>query len=284
MSNNNKKGGLEALSVGTGTTYNVPLENLVELEGFNVREDFGDLEGFSKSIADGTDFPPLKVRFDKDTNKVVIIDGHRRYRATKIAVEKHGAEIKSLPCYNEKRGSNEESRIVDLFTCNNGKPLTPTEQAKVVARLMTFNWKIAEISRRIGKSQNYVSNLLKLQEASKELHDAIRNQTISTTAALTLASKATPKEQVKILEKLSADLAKTGTPTQTKNTIKVKHIEKETRGIPIMIPSKPIKAFEAKTEALVKDETRKDHKTWVAVLYGLQLALGTAEFSEDFKA
>ena len=279
----NKKGGLEALSVGTGTTYNVPLENLVELEGFNVREDFGDLEGFSKSIADGTDFPPLKVRFDKDLNKVVIIDGHRRYRATKIAIEKHGAEIKSLPCYNEKRGSNEESRIVDMFTCNNGKPLTATEQAKVVARLMTYNWKIAEISRRIGKSQNYVSGLLKLQESSKELHDAIRNQIISTTAAITLA-KESPKDQARILEKLSADLAKTGTPTQTKKTIKVKHIEKETRGTPIMIPSNPIKAYEAKVEALVKDETRKDHKTWVAVLYGLQLALGTAEFSEDFKA
>jgi ParB/RepB/Spo0J family partition protein len=279
----NKKGGLEALCVGTGTTYNVPLENLVELEGFNVREDFGDLEGFSKSIADGTDFPPLKVRFDKDLNKVVIIDGHRRYRATKIAIEKHGAEIKSLPCYNEKRGSNEESRIVDMFTCNNGKPLTATEQAKVIARLMSFNWKIAEISRRIGKSQNYVSGLLKLQESSKELHDAIRNQIISTTAAITLA-KESPKDQARILEKLSADLAKTGTPTQAKKTIKVKHIEKETRGTPIMIPSNPIKAYETKVEALVKDETRKDHKTWVAVLYGLQLALGTAEFSEDFKA
>lgn len=269
--------GLKAQSISVGSIYNVALSNLVEQDGFNVRTDYGDLDAMAKAFANGTPIPPLKVHYDKDIDKIVIVDGHRRFRAAKIAVDKYKAEIQALACYNEERGSNEISRIFDLFTCNSGKPLTALEEGAVINRLTNFKWKISDIAKRIGKSQTYVSGLLDIQESSKELKDAIQKQIISTSAALKMA-KVSPKEQLRILDKLSKNI----NPTSSKKTIKVKDVEKETKGTPAMISTKGILLAEKEVENMVNQD-RTDHKTWVAVLYGIHIALKKAEFSDKFR-
>lgn len=260
--------GLKDIATSRGTVYKVPYSKLIIDKDFNVRDDFGDIDELAKLIAENGQKTPMQVRLSDDGKNVIIVDGHRRYEAIEIANKKYGAKISDVSCINEERGANEESRIVDMFVYGSGKPLTLLEQAKVIKKLMDYNWKATDIAKKIGKTQAYVSQLLNLQGASHVLREAVKKGIVSPTAAIKL-STVPISQQKSVLAKVSA----LGLDGNGKTKVKVKDVEKATKGMPSTVSTKKIKVILSSVNDRIKQKDTE--KNWNDVKYGLELALGT---------
>ena len=116
-------------------------------EGFNPRQDYGDMELLADSITQNGVKVPLKGF--KKNGEYVLTDGHRRLKASMMVMEKYPEIL--IPFIVDKSGNSEEQRIIDVMICNDGKNLNPLEEAEVINRLINFGLKEREISKRTGK-------------------------------------------------------------------------------------------------------------------------------------
>jgi ParB-like chromosome segregation protein Spo0J len=247
---------------------------------FNVREDFGDLDELAKSIAENGYNPAFPMRGYVKEGKIVLVDGHRRLKAINEYLTKYSSTpLKSIPCVVEEKGVNEEERVLTMFQAGTGKELTTLEQAACIRKLQGYGWSIPDIAKKIAKTQIKVHQLLDLNGASKALRDAIRNQIVSTTAALKIAKAPLPKQEA-LMERLATLM--NPTPTSTKKKVKVREVEKAVKGTPANVSGKKIVDAIKETETLIKKGDNISH--WKAVRYGLRIALGeeTVEVSHKF--
>lgn len=276
------KATLKSISQDTKDLLLIPLENISEEEGYNVREDYGDLDELAESLAKNGQKEPLTVRMSGDGKTAVLVNGHRRIRALPLANTKFGASFKAAWCIPEEKGANEESRIFDLFTRNSGKPLTPMEQAIAIKRLVDFNWKIKDIAAKIGKKVKYVNNILDLCAASKELRDAVQSGVISTTAAVMLA-KAPESKQSSVINKIKAlqtESKEKGQDKDQKKRVSISDVEKEVTGTSTMISAKGIKDLIKQVNETIKED-KENKVSWDLIKLGLELALGKKTFDKD---
>jgi ParB/RepB/Spo0J family partition protein len=148
-------------------------------EGFNVRQDYGDMESLTEQIAESGVRVP--IRGYKSGDKFYITDGHRRHKACMILIER-GIEIR-IPFISE-RAPSAQSRLFDMFICNEGKKLTPIEQAELINRMINLGLKPKEISEKIGISTVTISNLLYVAKLPPRLKTRISNNEITHTLVL----------------------------------------------------------------------------------------------------
>ena len=251
---------LYEISERRGNLYYIPPTKINIDPSFNARDDYGDIPTLAKDIAqNGVDIP-LIVRSDAE-HGIVLTDGHRRLRAVMYAIEHLSAPIDTIPCIKEKKGSNEETRLISMFsTGSNTKPLEPLEQAKVVKRLIDMGWKTGKIATQLGRSQACIYQLIELNGAPTEVRQAVESKKISATAAKKL-SHATKEKRAEVL-------GKTG-------KVKSKDVEKAMTGSQSTVTAKQIRKYISKVDGFIKAGVKVQY--WLAVKFGLQVALGTAE-------
>jgi len=164
---------IKELSVSKGTIYRIAPADIVIEDGFNCRQDYGDIKELANSIVESGLKNPLRG-YLKD-GKFVVIDGHRRLKAINYAI-KNGNDFKAVDCINDGK-SNEETRLFDQLTCNSGKAFTPIEQSEVINRLSNLGWKQKDIAKKLGKTQAFVSQSLKIhslpQKAKSLIHEGV---------------------------------------------------------------------------------------------------------------
>jgi len=248
--------------------------------GFNARVDYGNLDELAQSLAhEGWDPSEHMTGYYKDS-KIVLTDGHRRLRAIKEYLPKYTKDVlKAIPCYIEEKGVNEEERVLRMLRKGTGKPLTLMEEAACIVRLQKFGLSVPDIASKIGKTPMKVHALIDLNGASKALRDAIQSQAISATAALKLA-KAPAEKQTELMERLNTLIS--GPEGSKKKALKVKDVENATKGATYNVSGKKIRDNVTEVKALIKKGTRTTQ--WSAVLYGLELALGTKKLDPEYKA
>lgn len=164
--------------VKRGDLYKIPVSALVEEEGFNVREDYGDLESLALSIEESGVINPIHVY--KKNDKWVLIDGHRRYRAAKIVEARTGTVIYIPAVLANAKTTSKEERCLDLILTNDGKHLEPYEEAEVYKRLVSYGWTASKIAKKVGKSDTYVGNLLTFTTVATEIKDMVKEGKLST--------------------------------------------------------------------------------------------------------
>lgn len=189
----------EAIQDGKLDMFRADPRKLVTEPHYNVRDlttpdAIGKLEELANSIAEVGVQDPLVVRFDGE--RIIVVEGHRRLAATLMAIER-GAEIKSVPIYQEARGINDAQRDLGLIISNAGEPLTPLEKAKVVGRLVAHGWSHAEIAKKCGwKSVGSINQYLDMLALPEKVKEHVRQGDISATTARNLAkSELSPEEQ-----------------------------------------------------------------------------------------
>lgn len=177
---------LKDLASAVSDMLSIPLDQFEVDPTFNARTEGADLDAHIRYIADsikGSGFrrdKPLTVQF-RD-GKALIRAGHCRYRAALLAVSE-GAEILALPALPEARGTTDADRALELITGNSGKPLEALEQAEVIKRLISFDWDMDKIALRLGRSRQWVSDLLTLAEAPESVRKLVAAGTVSPTQA-----------------------------------------------------------------------------------------------------
>lgn len=174
----------------------VPVDLIDVEEGFNIRTDMGNLEELADSIqSEGVKvaFRGYKVKLEGGEERFKVTDGHRRRAAALIVVERTGEMIK-VPFVLEPKHYSNEQRVVDMFLTNDGKTLTVLEKGEGIQRMLNWEWKEAEIARKIGKSAGYVNRLVALMSAPKKLLNLVASKRVSGTYAMEIAGKG--KEEV----------------------------------------------------------------------------------------
>lgn len=204
--------------------YNVDSRRLIEEEGFNRREDYGDIPMLAKSIkAQGLDsLTPLTCY--KQGENYVVTRGHRRLKAIRI-LEQNG-EILWVRILLERKGYSKEKRLLDQVTENEGKPYTPWEQAKVFRDLRGLGWSEKDIAEHSNRSGVYVHRLLSLADAPQKLINLVRENRVAATFAMDAIAEGLVEDLLEKAEQgevidapVNPDLFPAGPPVVTKEKI-----------------------------------------------------------------
>lgn len=153
--------------------------------GLNARnmedaETVAHVEWLAQSIAVEGVKKPLEV-FSEGA-AVYVADGHCRLAATMLAISR-GADIKSIPCVPESKGTNDVDRKLNQIVSNSGRHLTPLEAGANIKYAIDKGWTVEQVARKLGKSASYVYGALDFQSAPAEVHAAVKAGAISATEA-----------------------------------------------------------------------------------------------------
>lgn len=195
-------------------------------DGFNVRQDFGDIEELMHSIVENGMKRPLHG-YQKD-GKYVLTDGERRYRAVMLAREK-GKKIEKVPLMLEPKALNQEDRTLGMMIYNDGKPLTMLEQGEIIRRLMNYGWKMTDVVKRTGKGRGYLENLVMLTKAPMVVQNYIREDKISSHAVIQIMQalrKADPEQVVAEVEEAIKNAEAQGKKKATPKHVSEKKVKK----------------------------------------------------------
>lgn len=158
--------------------------------------DQGALEGLAESIKVHGVLLPLIV-VPVEGGKYQIIAGERRWRAAQIA------GLANVPTIVRERKEIEKLEI-SLIENMQRVDLSPIEQAISIERLhQQFNVKYSEISKRIGKAESTLANIVRLLGLPKSAREALQNQEITEGhARAILAIKKWPEQQEELLRRV----------------------------------------------------------------------------------
>jgi ParB family chromosome partitioning protein len=137
----------------------VQLEQVIVDPG-QPRVEFNDdeIERLAHSIREKGQLQPIRVRWDAQQEKWVIIAGERRFRATQVA------GLSSIQCYFHE-GEISESEILEQQLIENllRADLKPIEEARAYAALMDLNdWNGKQVAAALRLSPSRVSRGLAL--------------------------------------------------------------------------------------------------------------------------
>lgn len=216
------KEGIAGLALGRKDILRIDPRNLHIRPDWNCRDvnfdpaDPEDLALAESIAAVGVKQPMTAVWQD---GKAWLTDGHRRLGAALYAMEHLGAEIKSVPVQTEDRYASEADRVLSQLVRNNGKPLSPIEHARVYKRLIDLGWTERQIAESIGRSTQWVKNLLELHAAPTEVAQMVRSGQVSATLAMDTLKKAGGNGE-KAVKELAGAVEKAKAAGKTRATAK----------------------------------------------------------------
>jgi len=176
-------------TVGTtpaGGTFDIDLARIVPDPG-QPRKHFddaelGDLAGSLKSVGQ---LEPIRVRYDAERDRYVIITGERRYRAA------HRAGLPTLVAIVDDQHTAPD-RLTHMQLVENALrvDLSPLESARAYQQLMSaWSCSQVELSRRLSISESKVSRALALLALPAELHGDIEAGKVAPTMAVKQARR-----------------------------------------------------------------------------------------------
>jgi ParB family chromosome partitioning protein len=105
---------------------------------------------------------PITVRFNREKGKYIIVTGERRYRAAIIA------GLKQIPCLIREL-TDQQALICQLIENVQREDLSPIEESTSYKKLIDNGWTQTRISNDIGRSQTYISLMLKIPTLPKNI-------------------------------------------------------------------------------------------------------------------
>ena len=140
---------------------------------------------------------PIIVRPNNGSYEIVA--GERRYRAAK----KIGLEVVPVIIKNIDDTELSELALIENIMREN---LTPIEEAAAYKEILQKS-KINEsdLAKKIGKSQSFISNKIRLLTLPKEVQTALNDKKISERHARSLLQIKNPSEQIKFLNRIITD-------------------------------------------------------------------------------
>ena len=152
------------------------------------------LKELSESIKKHGVLQPITVR--KSGSDYVIVMGERRYRASKLANKK------TIPCIIREYNNNDVLEIQIIENLQR-QDVEPTEEADAIAYLCK-NYSATEIAKRLGRSDNFIRQRIKLAGLIEGFKYFVRNgkMTISLGVGVALFE---PEEQQMMLETMGED-------------------------------------------------------------------------------
>lgn len=229
-------------------------------EGFNVREDYGDIKGLAKSVVELGVVEPIVGYKVRNEDRYIMTDGHRRLTAVMLAFTLHAkgepgfediSKIERIPMRTASADPKERLYIMAV-TGEKKKSLTDMEKAKMYARLIEYGKAegksrgdvINDIKARLGVSKATVYNILKLNELPEEIQARISKGEISGSTVNTIIREVKDEaEQIKVVNE--AVLAAQAITDGGKKKATASHV----KGLKAKSPMQRLKEVAAKLES-----------------------------------
>ena len=132
--------------------YKIDPRNIVVEDGFNSREDFGDIDTLAKQIEENGILNPISVVPFKDESgneKYRLIDGERRYRAVMSLLDR-GVTIDRIPALFQPNSADQKALLVQQIIRNEGKGFNEMELAIAYKKLLDEGMTKEEIAEKIA--------------------------------------------------------------------------------------------------------------------------------------
>lgn len=164
----------------TEVLSHIPLDKILEPDiPMRITIDQDDLVALSQSIQEHGQQEPGKVAPRGD--KFVIVFGHRRFLACRMARKATFAAI-------VEELKDEEITVLQLIENVDRAGVTPLEEALHLGKLIKeHNWTQAIISKRVCKSEAWVSQRLAILDYPETLMTALQNKDVTFSVARELA-------------------------------------------------------------------------------------------------
>lgn len=183
---------IQAGEIKRADVMKVPLADIHEEPGFNLRHEGEDLEASIEALAEflagGGVVPPLEVR-PRAEGGVYVVDGHRRRRAYLRVADRvsDGAGEIWISCVAFT--GNDADRIARVITSAEGRGLSLLEMAEGYRRLIAFDWTTEQIAKKVCKTRQHVDQALILAGANSDVHKLVRDGKVSATTAIDTVRK-----------------------------------------------------------------------------------------------
>lgn len=171
-------------------------------EGWNPRKNM-KLDLIIPSIkAHGVKRP---IQVVKKGERFVVRSGHRRTLAVKTLNEQ-GCEIKSVPATIVSSKLSEIEQFIETILENQNENLEPLEEAEAFQRFVNWGWTQVEIADKLGYSQSYISNRLKLLQAVPEVRQSLVEEIITAQDVIGIIREThqTGEAQKRVLDRVTA--------------------------------------------------------------------------------
>ncbi len=194
--------GLDALIPGgddnpvpEGSAVFIPIAQIIP----NPRQPRGEMNSealaeLAASIREHGILQPLMVTYDPDTNQYILIAGERRLRAARMV------GLQSVPVLVRQITERERLELALIENIQRAD-LTPLDLAEAYRQLQDeFGLSHEEISVRVGKSREAVTNTLRLLKLPEAVRQALSVGQISEGHARALLGLNTPQSQISALQ------------------------------------------------------------------------------------
>lgn len=145
------------------------------------------LEELASSIRSRSIIQPLIVRPDGSNGGYTIVTGERRFRAAILA------GLTEIPCII-RNFTDEEALVYQIIENVQREDLTPIEEAKSFEKLTESGLTQSEIASLVGKSQPYISQILKILNLPKAILNEANQQGVSKEHLLQLSKSEKPEQ------------------------------------------------------------------------------------------
>lgn len=145
---------------------------------------------------------PISVYKD-DQNRIVLIDGQRRLLCVRQLIAE-GTEIPRIPAILLPRMADPMERLLSALAGNQGRNLTPTDEARAYDRFVNNGWTVEKIAQEVGRSAVYIHGRLTLLDATPAVVEAMHNGSIGMNDAIKVVREAEREgipQAVKLAEK-----------------------------------------------------------------------------------
>lgn len=179
--------GIKALASGRSDLLRINPRDLQVNDGWNCRDvDFDPADPEDRALADSIAEVGVRQPLTAIWNGTAacLTDGHRRLAATLWAIENLGAEILTVPVQTEDRYASDADMVLSQIVRNNGKPLSPIETSRVYKRLIGLGWDEHQIAAKVGRSRQWVCDLLTLSAAPSAVAEMVRKGRVSASTAI----------------------------------------------------------------------------------------------------
>lgn len=161
----------------------------------NIRKDVGDVSTLADSLAAQGVQQPLKVAPNGKPDRYIVIAGHRRLAAAKLA------RLKTLPCVIDHGLTDEADQIAAMLAENiEREDLTPVEEAAGVELLLDLKLNQKEIASRTGMSAARVRTRAKIAKLSDEVKAQLTEHEVTLADAEFIATHAGNARDLELLE------------------------------------------------------------------------------------
>lgn len=216
LTSGNVKAAMAAATAKSRDLWQVPIDHIQVVEGFNPRiHDAAydaHIEDIAQSILDNGFYQdkPLAgyVATVEGEQIIYVTEGSSRLAAARRAISM-GASLETLPVAVKDRSTTMEDLTIALVKGNNGKPFTPFEMSIIAKRLVSFGRDAAQVAKIMSVTPNYVDDLLLIAGAPARLREWVQSGQLAVSLAVTTMKKHGDKA-VNVLAKALETAGKSG--------------------------------------------------------------------------